>query len=192
MLSIENGGYLKMLMTKECSSSRIDSKVFYQNAYVEARMKIGGQGPQFSGPVYAFYSDGFLTPGGNHANEIDVEIVGYGNPGRSWSKNTAQLGFWEPDYPMYQHFVHDGPYNLEEFNVYAFQWNYDTVDFFVNGVLTYSSSLFDASVKYTQPQKVIFSLWDGSPYPDFSAAIDWNSPKASQYTMTVDYVKICT
>jgi hypothetical protein len=145
-------------MTKVCSSSRIDSKVAYRNAYVEARMKIG------------------LSSAGP----------------RAWYKNTAQLGYWMPNYPMYQHFVHDGPYNLEEFNVFAFQWNYDTVDFFVNGVKTYSSTLFDQSVGYTQAQQVIFSLWDGSPYPDFSAAMDWNSPMASKFTMTVDYVKICT
>jgi len=187
-----NGGYLNLHVTKSCPTSRIDSKVFYQNAYVETRFKIGGQGPDFSGLVYAFYTDGIVKPNNKHADEIDIEIVGYGNPGRGWGDKTAQLGFWEPGYELYQHLTNYGPLKLEEFNTYAVQWNYDTVDFFINGVKAYSSSQFDASIGYVQPQKVIYSLWDGTPYPDFSAPMNWNSPRAGDFNMVVDYVKICT
>jgi len=191
-MSILSGGYLNLHVTQDCSASRLDSKVFYQNAYVETRFKIGGQGPDFSGLVYAFYTDGIVKPNNKHADEIDVEIVGYGNPGRGWAPKTAQLGFWEPGYDLFQHFIQDGPLNLDEFNTYAVQWNYGTVDFFINGVKRFSSSQFDTSIGYVQPQKVIYSLWDGTPYPDFSAAMNWNSPRAKDYNMVIDYVKICT
>jgi len=191
-------GFLKMKIFNEttfpypCTIARIDSKVAYRNAYVESRFKIGGIGPDFAGLVYAFYSDSMNKNVTLHANEIDVEIVGYGNEGRRWTPGTVQLGYWEPFYYAYQHFAQVGPYDLSNSYVtYAYRWNNDTIDFFINGSPVYSSTLFDVSVGYTQAQKIIFSLWDGSPYPDFSAKIDWKGKRKSDYRMDIDYVKIC-
>jgi beta-glucanase (GH16 family) len=191
-MSILNGGYLNLHMVQSCSNVRIDSKNFFSNAYVEARMKLGGQGPDFSGVVYAFYSDGIITPGGNHADEIDVEIVGNGNPGRGWFQNSAQLGVWVPNYVSKQYLTNVGSYDFaSDFHVFAFQWNQDVVDFFIDGEYRYSSSMYEPSIGYTQPEKVIFSLWDGTPFPDFSKPMNWGSPQAKNFNMIIDYVKIC-
>jgi len=192
-MSILPGGYLNMHISQSCPNTRIDSNQFYQNAYVETSFKIGGMGPDFSGVVYAFYSDGIVKPNGLHADEIDVEIVGNGNPGRGWALNTMQLGVWVPNYAFNQYLINLGPYDMvNNFVTYAFQWNYDAIDFFINGQYVYSSSLYQASMGYTQAQKVIFSLWDGTPFPDFSQRMNWNSPRAADFKMIIDYVKICT
>lgn len=194
-MSILPGGYLQLLMVETCSAVRLDTTEYFTNAYVETKFKIGGQGPDFSGPVYSFYSDAVTLYNGLHANEIDVEIVGYGNPApdRGWFENSVQLGIWVPNYPLKQYFINQGSYDMaNNFIKYAFQWNYNTVDFFINDQYVYSSSKYQPTIGYTQPEKVIYSLWDGSPYPDFSNAINWNSPQASNFKMIIDYVTICT
>ena len=193
-----NNGFLKMHIFNDsslpypCPIARIDSKKAYSNAYIETSFKLGGIGPDYSGLVYAFYTDSMNKNVTLHANEIDVEIVAFGDSARQWFPNSVQLGFWEPFHYFYQHFAHFGPYPLAtEFVKYGIRWNNDTIDFFINGVPVYSSSLFDTSVGYTQAEKVIFSLWDGTPYPGFSAPINWKAAKIDNYRMDIDYVKIC-
>ena len=193
-MSILPGGYLQLLMVPSCSNVRLDSKSYYSNAYVETKFKIGGQGPDFSGPVYSFYSDAMTPYNGLHANEIDVEIVGNGNPApdRGWFQNSVQLGIWVPNYALKQYFINQGTYDMSDnFVKYAFQWNYNTVDFFINDQYVYSSSKYQPSLGYMQPEKIIYSLWDASQYPDFSQPINWNSPQASNFKMIIDYVTIC-
>jgi hypothetical protein len=194
-MSILPGGYLQLLMEQYCSTVRLDSNNYYTNAYVETKFKIGGQGPDFSGPIYSFYTDGIALHNGLHANEIDVEIVGNGNsaPDRGWFKDSVQLGMWVPDYALKQYYINHGSYDMtNNFIKYAFQWNYNTIDFFINDQFVYSSSQYQPVMGYTQPEKIIYSLWDGSPYPDFSKPMNWNSPQASNYKMIIDYVTICT
>lgn len=194
----ENNGFLKMHIFNDsslpypCTVARIDSKKAYRNAYVETSFKLGGIGPDYSGLVYAFYTDSMNKNITLHANEIDVEIVAYGDSSRQWFPNSVQLGYWKPFHYFYQHFAHFGPYNVDtEFIKYAIRWNNDTIDFFINGSPVYSSALYDTSVGYTQAEKVIFSLWDGTPYPGFSRPINWKAPKKDNYRMDIDYVKIC-
>ena len=191
-MSILPGGYLQMQMVQSCSAVRIDSNQRYENAYVEASFKIGGQGPDFRGVIYAFYSSGDVQQNGNHANEIDVEILGYGNQPR-WFQNSAQLGVWDPRYPLEQ-YVLNHPVNgmADGFVKYAFQWNYGTVDFFINDQKVFSSSPSVNTIGYTQAENIIFSLWDGTPFPQWSSAMNWGSPQVSNYRVIIDYITICT
>jgi beta-glucanase (GH16 family) len=131
---------------KPFSSGEVQSTQHFRYGYFETRMRV----PRADGVVAGFFT--FVRPQGRESwQEIDIEIVGnntrvlelaYHVGGRS-RKKIVNLGFDAAD----------------GFNTYAFDWQPEVINFYVNNQLVWEAR-GERVERLNNEQQLIFNLWN--------------------------------
>jgi hypothetical protein len=177
---VENGT-LAVRMTQMCPFTTMSSLQALSSGYVETSLKIGGQGPNYNGVVYAFYlqSDD-LSNGG--VDEMDFEWLG--NP--KWF-NQVQTNFFVNGVGAAlneQYFfetVSDG-----SFNKYAFRFDSNMIEYFINDELVRTVH------RHTNKSfRIKSSVWDGSSVSAWAGTVNWSSPAVNNFKLNIEYILAC-
>jgi len=163
--------------------SIIQSKDTYTSGYTEAKLRVGGQGNDFTGIVYTFITQS--DDSNKTADEIDFESLGrlttIGTIQTNWFHNGSKTGVNSAHSPV------PGIANQEWF-ILSITWNSSYVAWGINGVTVRSVS----GVTMSKPQYIWASIWDGSTYSYVWAGVtNWNASNVNQtnFWIDVDYIK---
>ena len=150
------------------SGAEFRSKGFYGYGMYEVEMK-----PiKNDGVVSSFFT--YTGPSDNNPwDEIDIEFLG---------KDTTKVQF---NYFTDSHGSHEYIYELgfdaaEDFHTYGFDWQPDSITWYVDGEAVYTA---DKSIPST-PSKIMMNVWPGTGVDGWLNAFDGTTPLAAEYKST--------
>lgn len=178
---------LTMSLPKYCGATQIASKDSFSGGYFETSLRLGGQGDQFNGVVFAWYlreSDASAS----NSNEIDFEWLGKSSKAGITQTNWFINGIGASKNELFSSAAPRFPYN--QFEKYAIWWNQSVIEWYINDRLVRQEKNTELSVD--RHMKLYISIWDGSTFPTWAGVIDWDSPSLDQFHMEINYIRVCT
>jgi beta-glucanase (GH16 family) len=180
---------LKLLLLSGCGAAKVNTMSVYGGGYFETVLRLGGQGANFTGLVYAWYLRECEGPNCTAPNEIDFEWLG-----KPSKEGLTQTNWYYNGVDRNEAFSSAPPYPYNGFVKYAIYWDDDYFAWYINDIqvrkVLYTASL----ISPLRPQKLYISVWDGKPFPTWAGAVNWSLPETvlQNYFMELQYVTICT
>jgi len=175
---------LQLFTLPTCSGgSIIQSKDAFTSGYAEARMRVGGQGDDFTGLVYTFITQS--DPINKTADEIDFESLG-----RTSTEGTIQTNWFHDGSKQGVNSAHNAIAGIDkqQWFTLSITWNYSYVAWGINGVTV----RHETGLNMSKAQYIWASIWDGSTYSYVWAGVtNWNASNLNQsnFWVDVDYIK---
>ncbi|MFM7024139.1 MAG: carbohydrate-binding protein [Flavobacteriales bacterium] len=185
--SIENGSLVITAKKenyggKNYTSTRMNTlgKKSFLYGKIEARMKL----PAFSGswPAFWMLGDNIGSVGWPNCGEIDImEQI-------NTTSNVFGTIHWNGGNGHTDFGKNSPTFNVKDYNVYAIEWDANSIKWFVNGVMYHEASIKDGinnTAAFHKKQFIILNLAVGGAWPGYN--IDNNAFPAKMY---VDYVRV--